>query len=390
MARARGRHESLARDVEQRRDDAQVGHVAGADLTVDHGPPRLRVSRPLRVPRCEAGMRRDLVRQGLGKRKVRGHARIAAARDAARHCRSTPLLYEKRAPGRSLSRPKSPATWRSGYAAVCKTVYAGSIPAVASTLSFRYLRPVLAVQGEAGLRLWYPTGTPPAGPAAALPGRARLAARYIWRSHPACGPNGCVGTRARGPPVRCPARPPLPGAPGPAVRSSYGLGLPGSPPCQPGDPARLALPARPARCAGRPARGAGGRGQSARRGALPEGAADGRYGSAVSRLMRSARCSPAAPIHGHARRGQQQNLTPAAAARRIADGSSRTGGAHPPDAGRGRVQCDARDGDRHGARSAIALPITDMRAVAMRLTPATGARCSRLAASAAPTGSGRV
>jgi hypothetical protein len=25
------------------------------------------------------------------------------------------------------------ATWRSGYAAVCKTVYAGSIPAVAST-----------------------------------------------------------------------------------------------------------------------------------------------------------------------------------------------------------------------------------------------------------------
>src|SRR5262249_59024899 len=26
------------------------------------------------------------------------------------------------------------ATWRSGYAAVCKTVYAGSIPAVASTL----------------------------------------------------------------------------------------------------------------------------------------------------------------------------------------------------------------------------------------------------------------
>src|SRR5258705_12169221 len=25
-----------------------------------------------------------------------------------------------------------PATWRSGYAAVCKTVYAGSIPAVAS------------------------------------------------------------------------------------------------------------------------------------------------------------------------------------------------------------------------------------------------------------------
>jgi hypothetical protein len=29
--------------------------------------------------------------------------------------------------------PSSEATWRSGYAAVCKTVYPGSIPGVAST-----------------------------------------------------------------------------------------------------------------------------------------------------------------------------------------------------------------------------------------------------------------
>src|SRR5262249_11915949 len=33
------------------------------------------------------------------------------------------------------------ATWRSGYAAVCKTVYPGSIPGVASTISPPLLRP---------------------------------------------------------------------------------------------------------------------------------------------------------------------------------------------------------------------------------------------------------
>jgi hypothetical protein len=31
------------------------------------------------------------------------------------------------------------ATWRSGYAAVCKTVYPGSIPGVASTSSIKHL-----------------------------------------------------------------------------------------------------------------------------------------------------------------------------------------------------------------------------------------------------------
>ena len=34
---------------------------------------------------------------------------------------------------RPIGRGAALATWRSGYAAVCKTVYAGSIPAVAST-----------------------------------------------------------------------------------------------------------------------------------------------------------------------------------------------------------------------------------------------------------------
>ena len=40
---------------------------------------------------------------------------------------------------KGVSYPPSTATWRSGYATVCKTVYAGSIPAVASKLP-----PVLA------------------------------------------------------------------------------------------------------------------------------------------------------------------------------------------------------------------------------------------------------
>ena len=34
---------------------------------------------------------------------------------------------------------KTMATWRSGYAEVCKTSYAGSIPAVASKIIFVFL-----------------------------------------------------------------------------------------------------------------------------------------------------------------------------------------------------------------------------------------------------------
>ena len=44
------------------------------------------------------------------------------------------------------------ATWRSGYAAVCKTVYPGSIPGVASTLPFPHM---------SALRLPAPVGDPP-------------------------------------------------------------------------------------------------------------------------------------------------------------------------------------------------------------------------------------
>src|SRR5437016_10833661 len=34
------------------------------------------------------------------------------------------------------------ATWRSGYAAVCKTVYPGSIPGVASTNEIKHFHPL--------------------------------------------------------------------------------------------------------------------------------------------------------------------------------------------------------------------------------------------------------
>ena len=66
------------------------------------------------------------------------------ARFAPRASRSSTLRLPPRSdietrPRRSLRR--SPATWRSGYAAVCKTVYAGSIPAVASTSFPRLIRP---------------------------------------------------------------------------------------------------------------------------------------------------------------------------------------------------------------------------------------------------------
>jgi hypothetical protein len=44
------------------------------------------------------------------------------------------------------------ATWRSGYAAVCKTVYPGSIPGVASTREINHLaaNAELLVMGWAG------------------------------------------------------------------------------------------------------------------------------------------------------------------------------------------------------------------------------------------------
>ena len=37
------------------------------------------------------------------------------------------------------------ATWRSGYATVCKTVYTGSIPVVASSPRFQFFLPVISI-----------------------------------------------------------------------------------------------------------------------------------------------------------------------------------------------------------------------------------------------------
>ncbi len=43
------------------------------------------------------------------------------------------------------------ATWRSGYATVCKTVYSGSIPDVASTFEINGLGPVSALVSRPGM-----------------------------------------------------------------------------------------------------------------------------------------------------------------------------------------------------------------------------------------------
>jgi hypothetical protein len=88
------------------------------------------------MPKCKSG-RRNAVRTGLRRR----NDKLSCARAAPRRCRSSPVGIDHRtgryapALATGLDRVRPPkATWRSGYAAVCKTVYAGSIPAVASIL----------------------------------------------------------------------------------------------------------------------------------------------------------------------------------------------------------------------------------------------------------------
>ena len=78
---------------------------------------------------------RDLLRQRGAKRKFRPegvNAVIVAALPLP--CRSCIRCAPSRPELKSSA--DFPATWRSGYAAVCKTVYAGSIPAVASNFPF--------------------------------------------------------------------------------------------------------------------------------------------------------------------------------------------------------------------------------------------------------------
>src|SRR5215470_5667886 len=90
-----------------------------------------------------------LLRQGPSKRKFTRTDLDKAAPGATAENRTrqrsvaagSHLLYigptHSGAPNEPQARRSRMATWRSGYAAVCKTVYAGSIPAVAST-SFPY------------------------------------------------------------------------------------------------------------------------------------------------------------------------------------------------------------------------------------------------------------
>ena len=86
-----------------------------------------------------------LLRQGPSKRKFTRTDLDKAAPGATAENRTrqrsvaagSHLLYigptHSGAPNEPQARRSRMATWRSGYAAVCKTVYAGSIPAVAST-----------------------------------------------------------------------------------------------------------------------------------------------------------------------------------------------------------------------------------------------------------------
>jgi hypothetical protein len=52
------------------------------------------------------------------------------------------------------------ATWRSGYATVCKTVYPGSIPGVASSLYFNGLAHISKGHFWRKFSAWGPTGDP--------------------------------------------------------------------------------------------------------------------------------------------------------------------------------------------------------------------------------------
>src|SRR5712664_4042610 len=98
-----------------------------------------------------------------GKADQKARFRAPATRRGARAGRQTgdPVLLRR---VRCCYRHAHEATWRSGYAAVCKTVYPGSIPGVASTSNpfthmmnaLRLPAPVGDPPGEAKLRLGGP------------------------------------------------------------------------------------------------------------------------------------------------------------------------------------------------------------------------------------------
>ena len=55
-------------------------------------------------------------------------------------------------PGEAVYEFADGATWRSGYATVCKTVYSGSIPDVASTFEINGLGPRFSIGFQAAER----------------------------------------------------------------------------------------------------------------------------------------------------------------------------------------------------------------------------------------------
>src|ERR1700681_4012400 len=67
---------------------------------------------------------------------------VAEVGDHVLPLRAASCYRHGRGPGAVRPGTKSLATWRSGYAAVCKTVYPGSIPGVASTLFPRACPPL--------------------------------------------------------------------------------------------------------------------------------------------------------------------------------------------------------------------------------------------------------
>src|SRR5262249_49224645 len=134
------RHEALARDLQHRGDDPQIGDIAGADLAVDHhaagrgkihhrrnpGIDGWRLAAALSISRSAAFASPQTGRSGF--------TRVIDVPPAAAAPLRLPTPNRCCIAGRpgawSPRRYLVGATWRSGYATVCKTVHPGSIPGV--------------------------------------------------------------------------------------------------------------------------------------------------------------------------------------------------------------------------------------------------------------------
>src|SRR6516225_3793017 len=111
------------------------------------------------IPDCRTGLC-DTPRQNASESRFlfrnRGRAPLSPLT-------AVPLIYVRKALPKQIGAVThaGTATWRSGYAAVCKTVYPGSIPGVASS---RKIKGLLQISCSAILRYisgWEPAGNPP-------------------------------------------------------------------------------------------------------------------------------------------------------------------------------------------------------------------------------------